>query len=260
MRSYLERYDTFVKYKRDQAKELWTEFLSFGATIRQEPLYTEAQAVARVMMQRARHNIELLIPRLQQLEYHFAQPGEVWSLPTPELITVLDALEQQHGPLPIVLRAWFEIVGFVNFMGSHPKLSCYAEHRQDNLSKVHGDPLVVEIWPPYQECLDAYDRTGFVASTDDEHRQPVFYEFPFAPDIYFKALESGGGPLCLLIPNPAYDAPILDPGEQWTSTFFLQHLQTSFEWGGFPGLRNYPSAEQPRAELAFLREGLLPLI
>ena len=159
---------------------MWAELVSRGAAVRVEPLYSQARAVAAAMMQRARHNIDLLVPRLQQLGYRFVAP------------------ERDYGPMPLVLRVWFEVVG--------------------------------------------------------------------SPDVAFKAHESGGGPVSLLVPNPAFDGPLIDPGERWTGTFFVHHLQTCFEWGGFPGLRGnwYPGQESgaaaSQAEPDYLRQDLLPII
>lgn len=236
------------------------EFGTYGAAIRAEARYTEATAVAHMMMERARHNIELLVPRLQQLNYQFAYPDSVWSPTTPALIHVLDRLEAQHGLLPVIVRSWFEVVGFVNFMGMHPKLSCYARSEWHGLSTVYGDPIVVELLPHDQVQLSNYEEGSYTADPNEDKCYYDFYELPFAPDICFKARESGGGPMLVLIPSPMFDAPIIDPGEIWTGTFFLHHLQTCFEWGGFPGLRHLPEAEQPKEELAFLTKDLLPLI
>jgi hypothetical protein len=56
------------------------------------------------------------------------------------------------------------------------------------------------------------------------------------------------------IPNAAADAVL--EGEAHKRTF-VEYLRLSFQWGGFPGWENYEN--RPEKELAFLREGLLPL-
>jgi hypothetical protein len=38
---------------------------------------------------------------------------------------------------------------------------------------------------------------------------------------------------------------------------FVEYLRLSFQWGGFPGWEKYEN--RPEKELAFLREGLLPI-
>lgn len=253
MPSYLQRYQTnqdFSAWWHQEARALWSELISYGPAIRDEPLYGDAQAVAHAIMQRARHNVALLIPRLHELGYRFVDPERVWVPPTPATRQMLDDLEEQYGPLPILIRAWFDVVGMVNLMGAHPKLSRCADVDWDGSDDRDGDPLVVEVLPIGIKYMD---------------RHPPFLAFPFAPDSAFKALESGGGSLGILIPNAAFDAPIIDPGRRWTGTFLIQHLQTCFQWGGFPGLRGgwypeqVPGALAAQAELAFLTEGLLPL-
>ena len=235
---------------------MWAELVSRGAAIRVEPLYSQARAVADAMMQRARHNVDLLVPRLQQLGYRFVDPERVWNPPNPATLRALDDLEREHGSVPLVLRVWFEVVGSVNFMGAHPRLSSNADLDWGGSERIDGDPLVVDSLFLTELGAEPYADAG-----DDEVDQ-----LGFAPDVAFKAHESGGGSVSLLVPNPAFDGPLIDPGERWTGTFFIHHLQTCFEWGGFPGLRGhwYPGQESAaaasQAELDFLREDLLPIL
>ena len=56
------------------------------------------------------------------------------------------------------------------------------------------------------------------------------------------------------LPNAAADAGL--EGEVHNITF-VEYLRLSFQWGGFPGWEKYE--DRPEKELAFLREGLLPL-
>jgi hypothetical protein len=62
---YIERYQT------GDCEAVWAELVAFGDRVHVEPLYAEAQAVARETMRRVRHNIELLIPRLASIGYVF---------------------------------------------------------------------------------------------------------------------------------------------------------------------------------------------
>jgi hypothetical protein len=117
MPSYLER------YQQGQCEQVWAELAALGGQIRQQPLYTEALAVARETMSRARTNIELLVPRLTALGYRFAHPDRVFVAADEETRRLTADVERRAGPLPLSLRVWFEEVGEVNFMGSHPKLS-----------------------------------------------------------------------------------------------------------------------------------------
>lgn len=255
MDTYIQGYQNprlFDLYENQAAKLVWAELVSYGHTIRDEPIYTDAKAVAHAMMRRARKNVELLVSRLHTLHYRFAYPEQVWTTPDAAALRRLDDMEQQTGPWPLVLRAWFEVVGSVNLMGCHPKLNTYAELDQnlpiDEL--LHSDPLV--IWSRF------FDRSNLIPH-DDVYQH--FYAVQIAPDVLHKAGESGDAPMSICVPNGMFDASVIDPGGRWTGTFFTTYVQTCFEWGGFPGLRDTPAAAASAAsELAFLREGLLPLI
>jgi hypothetical protein len=72
MRSFLERYEG------GEHEPVWTELVALGDAVREEPLYTDALAVAHATMRRARRNIELLIPRLVAIGYQF---GYGWVQP-----------------------------------------------------------------------------------------------------------------------------------------------------------------------------------
>ena len=119
MQSYLER------YQQGDYAQVWKELTASGDAVRIEPLYSDARAVARETMRRARHNIEVLIERLQKIGFEFVYPEAVLSPLSPEQLAELDAFERKVGHVPLSLCAWLETVGSVNFMGSFPRLSYY---------------------------------------------------------------------------------------------------------------------------------------
>ena len=144
MANYLERYG------RGEYEQVWTELLALGERVQEQGLSDQALAVARETMTRARANIELLVPRLHSLGYQFAQPARVFVPPDEDFRGLVAEIERRAGPLPLSLRAWCEVVGEVNFMGAHPKLSSYhqtpdpRERVQGFLSLIakHGGPAV----------------------------------------------------------------------------------------------------------------------
>jgi hypothetical protein len=252
MISYLERYLEFASLNYDN-KRIWAELMSLGADIRQEPLYSDARAVARQATMRARQNVETLIERLNTLEYRFLVPQEVWIPPDEASAAALDALELQYGLLPLSLRMWYEVVGSVNFMGAHPTLSYFDSPDMSSSSSlpVYADPLVMNPFEsnPLSFYLDlVYEYTG------EEIADPP-YSLRLAPDAVHKANHSGGGPTQILFPNPAMDAPLIS--DDWDGIPFVSYLRTCFEWGGFPGWRTHP--EYPKEELEFLTKDLLSL-
>jgi hypothetical protein len=119
MASYLQR------YRQGECEQVWAELLALGGKVREPRLFDEAVAVARETMTRARTNIEMLVPRLTALGYCFAHPDRVCVPADEEFRRLVADVERRVGPLPLSLRAWCEVVGEVNFMGSHPKFSTY---------------------------------------------------------------------------------------------------------------------------------------
>lgn len=147
MPAYLERYLV------GEHERVWAELVALGGDVRQEPFYSDALAVARETMRRARANIETLIQRLTTLGYRFgwesrdptlgphlsAYRADVSSWPpiihlfhearrpppqfasppagTPEL---LETLQARYGLFPLSLVSWYEMVGAVNLAGSFP--------------------------------------------------------------------------------------------------------------------------------------------
>lgn len=71
MHTYLER------YQRGEHEAVWDEFVLLGSALRQEPVYSDAQAVARETMRRVRQNIEVLIERLVQIHFIFGYDHRV---------------------------------------------------------------------------------------------------------------------------------------------------------------------------------------
>ncbi len=186
--SFLER------YRAGEYEQVWDELVTLGEQVHEEPLYSGAVAVARETMRRVRHNILLLIPRLRDLGYVF---GHAWAVPQGALTAqhvvefareyppldppaantahLLAEVERRAGPLPLSLRAFYEIVGGVNLIGAHP---VWDASRLDPLevdsarAVLHRDDL--EHW-------------------SDDRQEDGSCELPIAPDEYFKYRR---GPLC----------------------------------------------------------------
>jgi hypothetical protein len=63
--SYLER------YQHGEYVQVWEELIALGDRVREEPVYSDACAVARETMERGRRNIETIYQRLQSIGYQF---------------------------------------------------------------------------------------------------------------------------------------------------------------------------------------------
>jgi hypothetical protein len=113
------------RYLQGAYVEVWDELMRLGPAVRQEPVLSDARAVAAETMRRVRHNIMLIAERLRAIGYWFAEPDLVYSPPDSWHIESLRTFEAQVGPVPLSLAAWIEMVGLVNFCGRYPRLSYY---------------------------------------------------------------------------------------------------------------------------------------
>lgn len=153
MASFLSR------YVQGEYEQVWAELLALGERVREEPLYSDALAVARETMRRVRYNIELLVPRLKDIGYQFGcywlialdamqdfpAPADLEGIsegdrellakkledfipcvpppfipPKPDVHDFLAELGDIIRTIPLSVRAWCEVVGEVDFRGSVP--------------------------------------------------------------------------------------------------------------------------------------------
>lgn len=70
MASFLERYQS------GQHREVWTELVHLGSAVREPGYLNDALAVGAETMKRARHNVELIITKLEKLGYRFTQEAD----------------------------------------------------------------------------------------------------------------------------------------------------------------------------------------
>lgn len=68
MSTYLER------YLNDEYAEVWADLIGLGDEVRQKSALLDAETVANETMRRARHNLEILLPRLAATGYLFTDP------------------------------------------------------------------------------------------------------------------------------------------------------------------------------------------
>jgi hypothetical protein len=208
--NYLER------YQNGEYEQVWNDLKNLGADVRNEPHYTQAQAVATETMHRVRRNCERIISRLQTLGYVFgtypdgtrrSYTVDPLTLPSDEMRADCNELESEAGPLPLSLTAFWQEVGAIDLVGMHPSWP-------DGL-----DPLVVD--PPEGALSFLYD--------EDEG---VFVGL--APDDLHKDNTSGGDPYGLELPNPSADFMFM---YERHNLFFVSYLRLAIlRWGGFPGL------------------------
>ena len=264
---------TFLeRYQNGDYHAVWEELAVLGEAVRVAPLFDDAMAVARETMRRVRHNAVLVQQRLMTLDYRFVRPNQVVSEPEPMRIAHLEALIE---PLPLSLRAWFEIVGGVDFRGSHPALcSCYRDDRLFPAFQPHDTTdEQAAMFPYYADPLYFWDVDEAVYLAADEDARSAIFTWFCVPDWFGKAGVSGGV-YYLDLPSTGMDVRL--QGEPHETTF-VDYLRIAFEWGGFPGYHLHiadsfagwrrewrletpnPHWSIPHEQLRYLSEGLLPL-
>ncbi|NJP06972.1 MAG: hypothetical protein HC837_15810 [Chloroflexaceae bacterium] len=249
-RSYLERYE------QGHYEEVWLELTALGPTVRQEPIYSEAVAVARETMRRVRHNLELLVERLPTLNYRFATTPPL-EYAHEQKSTYLQRIEQQYNPLPLSIRQFYEVFDEVTLLGDHPVLNRYdmddtldQEELSDELSVLFTDPLCLFSLAPLE---------GTVEGIDDESMRQLgqFATIDLTPDLtFFTSAQTQMNKL--IIPNSSMDVHATTG--TWAGMLFISYLRLSFKWGGFAGFSYQPEAAKvAKAELDFLTKDLLPI-
>jgi|GEM_PF-490612 uncharacterized protein DUF6745 len=152
--------------------------------------------------------------------------------PHPQVRKQIARLEKVAGALPLSLRVFYEVVGSVDWIGSHPTLAPAD-------SDICPDPLVVF---PIEEVLEEIDQgleegDGLVT---------------IAPDDLHKADTSGGDPYQVALPDLRADGELLNERHR---LFFVDYLRLCFRFGGFPGYEGIDRGIP--AQIAALSEGLL---
>lgn len=186
-------------YETGKHREVWSQLSSIG-DFNNSDLKDEALSIARLAMKRVRRNIEILIARWvgrgHQFGYDWVSPRLFRSiskvaLQTPllgtpgiEEIAAMDRFEDEIGPIPIVMRAFYEVIGGVNFGGR-----------------------IANSWP--DEC--SLDPLQILAFTPQSNRliERKWKILEVAEDPCHKYLYSGVGSIYVPLPSLTFDPPIL---------------------------------------------------
>jgi hypothetical protein len=194
------------------------------------------------------------------LEPHFEEEVDVYRQdwlqdPTrpPSLKPYLDEMEQEIGPLSLSMRAWYEQVGAVNFVGYHAGWNALVRSFQPFLYQ-EGELAPLDLTSqcdPLQVCvLDHQWR---------EQIRPLAKGWIFAPDRFCKNYSSGTATTYMFpVPNASADVLMWSPPYLPQKRIsFVHSLRVSLlQWAGFPGMMAWPRV--PQEDLAFLTDGLLP--
>ena len=179
-------------------------------------------------MRRVDANLRTVVRRLESMGYVFKAKPHV--SPASDVRKNLENFEKEAGPLPLSLRAFYQIVGEVNLLGRHPALS-------PRTGEIAPDPLLVY---GFEEGLVEYDE-------EDDGPSAI----TIAPDDLHKADTSGGDAYEMKVPDSRADGELLNERH---GLFFVEYLRLAFAFGGFPG---YEGVVAVPAEVLTLKEGLL---
>lgn len=240
----------FDQYLKGFHQEVYNELLTMQERIYEPRIYEEALLITKEIMRRVRDNIQLLIPRLREIGYHFgegfsespeeeaywAQAAPIYRAPTPETPEHVAKLEQLAGTLPLALKYCYVVVGSVNFIGTFP----ISENPKDRIAYGSDlDPLFI-----YSVEMVLTMGEGYWHDVNN---------VSIAPDRYFKFGYGGDGPYAIQAPCRTFDASL--KGYEDLEMTFVNYLRLCFQWGGFPGLAFDNRLSQ--GELAFLTRNLL---
>jgi hypothetical protein len=257
------------RYLDGAYRDVWTELVALGPSVREEAHAADALAVAYETMHRVEANVRTLVDRLTKSGYTFAARGSSWRMrqmtgifgallkafgqsspargsagvssarphvpPGPDAPHQIAEFEKRFGVLPLSLRAFYEVVGEVDLIGRHPRIDTPD-------SAITTDPLVVY---GLDEGALEYDEEG----EEGDEGSPV--AITIAPDDLHKANISGGDPYTMEFPNPAADGELV--GERHR-LHFVDYLRLSFAFGGFPGYEGRDVPADVRALAADLVE------
>jgi hypothetical protein len=241
--------DRVARYQAGEHEAVWAELRAAGAI--GGALYEEALAVARVTMQRVAAGVQLLAERLHARGWQ-ALTGVLHLPPDPEeAASAMRTIEEATAaPLPAALRAYWEIVGHVDFVWNYdldeaaPQLGLPAD-----IAVVELDPLHVE-----NAIIALADLDEWRANAEGVHAELVEpLRVGLAPDALHKQNVSGGVPYGVTLPSYAADPTLAGDEASW---LFVEYLRLCLRWGGFPELARYGEREEVKAWVAEMTAGL----
>ena len=251
LRKYTPELPFFERYEAGDREGAWAGLQGLGPQVREDPYAADGLAVAYETMARARANVETIAQRLAGMGYrffHYMKPvsAPILRRPPKNALSQVLRMEEEVGPLPLSIRAWFAISGEVELTGVHPQLS-FIRDRSSERSElewdlVFTDPLVIY---GVEDARKSVEHMGSVCFSDCGSAKAGSHD--------------GGDPYTLMHETGSADCLVhgfLNVSEKIT---FVQYLRRAFDWGGFPGFAERKWARYRPAELDVLREELLSI-
>ena len=109
------------RYLAGEHEAVWRDLLALGTAVREDPHAADALAVAYETMGRVEENVRTVSGRLVRSGFTKSD-GRLHAPPNRSVDMQIRQLEKVAGTLPISLRAFYEIVGSVDWIGNHTSL------------------------------------------------------------------------------------------------------------------------------------------
>lgn len=234
--------DLLSRYKQGLHEEVWIELRAYESV--SGDLLEEAQSVANETMKRVARNADRLAERLASRGW---KPlfGSLRTLPQSEDMEVIKRIEEITGEMfPISIRAFWEIVGGINFIWNFD--DDFGEDTAGIGSDLVMDDPICILSP--QQVAEGIEEWVYRR----ERVQPELWEpvsLYLAPDYLHKAGISGGDAYAINLPFKGVD-PIFANEEH--NLPFVDYLRLCFKYAGFPRLERYPDRTSETRE--FLNE------
>ncbi len=239
--------DLLTRYQRGAHEAVWRELRAYEAI--DGALRAEALAVAQATMVRVARAADQLAERLAQQEWTVIGGALRTAFEPPDL-DAIEGIEQRTGSLPPSLRAFWEVVGSVEFVWDHDRSeeppSLGVGVPMDTM-----DPLSIGPARWSSDRFEDWDELNH--DVHPELWRP--YELDLAPDVLCKTNISGGPPYGVELPFRGAD-PILQNEAHHLP--FVDYLRLCMRWAGFPGLEAHADREDVRAFVETMSKGLEP--
>jgi hypothetical protein len=236
-----------ARYMSGDTSGAWDALTGLGASVRDGAHLSQARAVAWETMRRVRHNLLVVLPRLEAKGYQRAAPGGLGPRRTDE---ALDEFEEQlGGPLPLSLRMFWRVVGSVDLTQSGRQMvhEWLKKPTSDLQCLGDDDPLVV----PDPAELGSEDLAEYGGEEVDETELGANdgrYLVGISADRFQKAQVSGGAGYAVWLPEPCADCriigdvcsaderpPAVSPASAARGQWFVRMLRDVQRGGGFRG-------------------------
>ena len=240
--------DLVTRYRAGEHEAVWNLLRSYEST--GGDLRDEAAEVARETMQRVARAADLLADRLGA---HGWEPlyFSLRTAPEAKDQEIFRKIEEITGaPLPLSLRAFWEVVGGINFVWNYDSDEDCPDFGLE-LPLDELDPLCVD--PPEAATGQFDEWEDQRAGVDPELWDPI--ELSLAPDSLHKANISGGPPYGIELPFLGVDPIFANEDHRLP---FVDYLRMCFRWAGFPGLAEHAGRPDVMRFVETMRKDIEP--